>query len=158
MEWLLEAHKQIVKPLSQTCNHIWRAQECATWKSARTCAHGQVSSNSGRSRVALMPPRFPVSGSKIYCQKEQKILRRAQNYALKSRFKWTWATRLRHSRSNVVRTSLLVQVCACLEELSMWFADVLRCIGLPNTVACRILVHWCDSTFGFLSMLRMKSD
>ena len=32
-----EAHKQIVKPLSQTCTHTWRAQECAARKSARVC-------------------------------------------------------------------------------------------------------------------------
>ena len=34
---IVEAHKQIVKPLSQTCNHIWRAQACATRKSSLVC-------------------------------------------------------------------------------------------------------------------------
>ena len=36
-EMTFEAHKQIVKPLSQTCTHIWRAQACAARKSARLC-------------------------------------------------------------------------------------------------------------------------
>ena len=36
-EMTFEAHKQIVKPLSQTCTHIWRAQACAARKSARVC-------------------------------------------------------------------------------------------------------------------------
>ena len=37
-EMPFEAHKQIVKPLSQTCTHIWRGQACAVRKSARVCA------------------------------------------------------------------------------------------------------------------------
>ena len=40
MKWLFEAHKQIVKPLSQTCaTHIWRA--CAARK-VRVCAYSEV--------------------------------------------------------------------------------------------------------------------
>ena len=37
-EMPFEAHEQIVKRLSQTCIHIWRAQACAGRKSA----HGEV--------------------------------------------------------------------------------------------------------------------
>ena len=37
-EMTFEAHKQIVKPLSKTCNHISRAKACAARKSARVCA------------------------------------------------------------------------------------------------------------------------
>ena len=37
-EMTFEAHKQIVKPLSKTCNLISRAKACAARKSARVCA------------------------------------------------------------------------------------------------------------------------
>ena len=39
---IFEAHKQIVKPFSQTCDHIWRAQACAERKRARVCARSGV--------------------------------------------------------------------------------------------------------------------
>ena len=37
-----EAHSQIVKPLSQTCTHIWRAQAVAQRVKVRVCAYGEV--------------------------------------------------------------------------------------------------------------------
>ena len=68
-------HKQIVKPLSQTCNHIWRAQACATRKSAGVCVRWGVIC---ASPVAFMAVATVWTRS---CRKEPKKLTSAQDYA-----------------------------------------------------------------------------
>ena len=73
-EMTFEVHEQIVKPLSQTCDHIWRAsvrseKKCACVRTVRCCLY--------TSR--------PVHGS-CHCpdaKLPEKNLRSAQDY------KWT---------------------------------------------------------------------
>ena len=71
---LLDTHKQFVKSWIQTCNHIWRAQACATRKSARVCV---------RRGVICTPPVAFMPAATFWtrnCKKEQQNPRSAQDY------------------------------------------------------------------------------
>ena len=51
---IFETHKQIVKPLSQVCDHIWRARQ----EKVRVCAYGEVFSV----RLPSRSWQLPLSG------------------------------------------------------------------------------------------------
>ena len=72
-EMTFEAHKQIVKPLTHRCDHIWRAS-VRSEKSARVSVRCGV--------VCTSPVAFMTVAtfSKRNSQKEQKHMRRAQDY------------------------------------------------------------------------------
>ena len=53
-EMTFEAHKQTVKPLSQMCDHIWRAS-VRSEKKVRVCAYGEVLSVHTPSRSWQLP-------------------------------------------------------------------------------------------------------
>ena len=101
-----ETHKQIVKPLSQTCNHIWRVRTCGTRRSARVCVRwGVICARS----VAVMA--VAAVGTRN-CQKEQTSEKRARP-RMESGF-WVDLTTIETFSLSRLRTSLLVLVCAWL--------------------------------------------
>ena len=51
------AHRQIVKPLSQTCDHIWRSS-VRSEKKVRVCAHGWQLPLSGRETARKMKKKI----------------------------------------------------------------------------------------------------
>ena len=150
MKWLWDTHKQIVKPLSQTCERIWRAQACAARKSARVCV---------RWGVVCTPTVAFMAVATVWarnCQREEKSEKCAR-LQMESGFRWTWQ-QLKHSRSDVsvqvslyhsVRDSGFVVVIADLSILCLaTLESAILAIDGPKMKN--------STTLGFLSMLRMK--
>ena len=66
MKWLLQTQR-IVRPLSQSCNHTWRAQR----EKVRVCAYGEVSICTFWSCFFPPPPLGGAGSQKIFSKKTQ---------------------------------------------------------------------------------------
>ena len=147
MKWLWDTHKQIVKPLSQTCDRIWRAQACAARKSARVCVRWGVVCTP---TAAFMAVAAVWTGN---CQREEKSEKCAR-LQLESGFRWTWQ-QLKPSRSDVsvqvslyhfVRDSGFVVVIADLSILCLATLES-AILAIDGPLKFRVLIIWSIQNF-----------